>query len=119
MLATTAIGAIWACCSPDFGERGTLDRLAQLSPKVLFAIDGYRYGGKSFDRRDELRRIASSLSSLQHLIYLPYLNPSDPSLPFPSSMTATRRIRPPMCCGRWRRRRASSLSARAPPTLTR
>ena len=85
MLATTAIGAIWACCSPDFGERGTLDRLAQLSPKVLFAIDGYRYGGKSFDRRDELRRIASSLSSLQHLIYLPYLNPSDPSLPLPSA----------------------------------
>src|SRR2546430_10020249 len=31
MLATTAIGAIWACCSPDFGERGTLDRLVQLS----------------------------------------------------------------------------------------
>src|SRR6184192_2304751 len=67
------------------GERGTLDRLAQLSPKVLFAIDGYRYGGKSFDRRDELRRIASSLGSLQHLIYLPCLNPSDPSLPLPSA----------------------------------
>src|SRR6185437_979383 len=46
MLASTAIGAIWACCSPDFGERGVLDRLAQLTPKVLFCIDGYRYGGK-------------------------------------------------------------------------
>ena len=51
MLATTAIGAIWACCSPDFGERGTLDRLAQLRPKVLVCVDGYRYGGKAFDRR--------------------------------------------------------------------
>ena len=75
MLATTAIGAIWACCSPDFGERGTLDRLVQLSPKVLFAIDGYRYGGKSFDRRSELRHIAASLTSLEHIVYLPYLNP--------------------------------------------
>ena len=56
MLATTAIGAIWACCSPDFGERGMLDRLVQLAPKVLFAIDGYRYGGKSFDRRSEVRQ---------------------------------------------------------------
>jgi acetoacetyl-CoA synthetase len=85
MLATTAIGAIWACCSPDFGERGTLDRLEQLAPKVLFAIDGYRYGGKSFDRRSELRRIASRLTSLEHLIYLPYLDPADATLPLPSA----------------------------------
>ena len=86
MLATTAIGAIWACCSPDFGERGTLDRLVQLSPKLLFAIDGYRYGGKSFDRRSELRRIASSLTSLQHLVYLTYLDPDDTALPLPSAV---------------------------------
>ena len=85
MLAITAIGAIWACCSPDFGERGTLDRLEQLSPKLLFGIDGYRYGGKAFDRRSELRRIAASLTSLEHLIYLPYLNPDDTTLPVPSA----------------------------------
>ena len=75
MLATTAIGAIWACCSPDFGERGALDRFAQLSPKVLFCIDGYRYGGKSFDRRAELERILAGLPTLRELIYLPYLDP--------------------------------------------
>ena len=86
MLAATAIGATWACCSPDFGERGTLDRLAQLSPKVLFCIDGYRYGGKSFDRRAELRRIAASLPSLEHVIYLPYLNPDDDALPLPNAV---------------------------------
>ena len=86
MLATTAIGAIWACCSPDFGERGTLDRLVQLAPKLLFAIDGYRYGGKSFDRRAELRRIAGSLPSLQHTVYLPYLNPQDESLALPGAL---------------------------------
>jgi len=85
MLATTAIGAIWACCSPDFGERGTLDRLAQLAPKVLFSVDGYRYGGKAFDRRSQLRDIAASLTSLEHLIYLPHLDPEDTTLPLPSA----------------------------------
>jgi acetoacetyl-CoA synthetase len=85
MLATTALGAIWACCSPDFGERGTLDRLAQLEPKVLFSVDGYRYGGKAFDRRSQLRDIAASLTSLEHLIYLPYLSPEDTTLPLPSA----------------------------------
>jgi acetoacetyl-CoA synthetase len=79
MLATTAIGAIWACCSPDFGERGVLDRFAQLSPKVLFCIDGYRYGGKSFDRRPELERILSGLAMLQRVIHLPYLDPDAPA----------------------------------------
>jgi len=85
MLASTAIGAVWACCSPDFGERGTLDRLAQLAPKLLFSVDGYRYGGKAFDRRAELRRIAGSLTSLEHVVYLPYLDPGDASLPFASA----------------------------------
>ncbi len=74
MLATTAIGAIWACCSPDFGERGVLDRFAQLSPKVLFCTDGYRYGGKPFDRRSELGRILAGLPTLRDIIYLPYLD---------------------------------------------
>ena len=85
MLATTAVGAIWACCSPDFGERGTLDRLAQLAPKLLFSVDGYRYGGKAFDRRSQLRDIAASLNSLEHLVYLPYLNPADATLPLSSA----------------------------------
>ena len=78
MLATTAIGGIWACCSPDFGERGVLDRFAQLTPKVLFCIDGYRYGGKPFDRRAELERILAGLPTLRRVIHLPYLDPGTP-----------------------------------------
>ena len=85
MLASTAVGAIWACCSPDFGERGTLDRFAQLSPRLLFSVDGYRYGGKAFERRSQLRDIASRLTSLEHLIYLPYLEPDDRSSPLPAA----------------------------------
>lgn len=86
MLATTAIGAIWACCSPDFGARGALDRLEQLAPKVLFCVDGYRYGGKDFDRRDELKRIITALDGLQQIIYLPRLKPADAALPTPGTL---------------------------------
>lgn len=75
MCATTAIGAIWASCSPDFGSRGVLDRIEQLAPKVLFAVDGYHYGGKRFDRRNEVQHIAESLTGLEHLVYLPALFP--------------------------------------------
>ncbi|MGB8659526.1 MAG: acetoacetate--CoA ligase [Candidatus Acidiferrum sp.] len=77
MLATTAIGAIWACCSPDFGSRGVIDRIQQLSPKVLFCVDGYRYGGKAFERKGELAAIMGALGGLEHIVYLPYLNAED------------------------------------------
>jgi acetoacetyl-CoA synthetase len=73
MLASAAIGAIWACCSPDFGEQGVLDRFAQLGPTVLFGIDGYRYAGRDIDRRAELRRILAGLPSLRHVVVVPNL----------------------------------------------
>jgi acetoacetyl-CoA synthetase len=77
MLATTSIGAIWSSCGPDFGTRGVLDRFTQLAPKVLFCVDGYQYGGKPFSRRGELTQIISQLGSLEHVVYLPYLNRDD------------------------------------------
>jgi acetoacetyl-CoA synthetase len=81
MCATTAVGAVWSSCSPDFGSRGVLDRVQQLAPKVMFAVDGYYYGGKPFDRRDELRHIVESLDSLEHLVYLPAMFPdSEPPI---------------------------------------
>ncbi|MDT3679013.1 MAG: acetoacetate--CoA ligase [Burkholderiaceae bacterium] len=73
MLATTAIGAIWSSVSPDFGASGALDRIAQLQPKVLFCVDGYRYGGKVYDRGSELRAIVSGLDDLGHVVVLPRL----------------------------------------------
>jgi acetoacetyl-CoA synthetase len=77
MLATTAIGAVWASCSPDFGWAGALDRFAQLEPAVLFAVDGYHYGGKEFDRRRELRGIVDGLPGLRHVVLLPGLTDPD------------------------------------------
>ncbi len=78
MLATTSIGAIWASCSPDFGWRGVLDRFRQLRPKLLLCADGYQYGGRRFDRTDELQQIIAGLDSLEQVIWLPYLDPDAP-----------------------------------------
>ena len=71
LLATTAVGAIWSSCSPDFGSQGVLDRVTQLAPKVLFCVDGYRYNGRDFDRRGELSAIIAALPSLSLVIELP------------------------------------------------
>ncbi|HEY6276007.1 MAG TPA: acetoacetate--CoA ligase [Streptosporangiaceae bacterium] len=76
MLATTSIGAIWAACSPDFGWRGVIDRFSQLSPKVLFCVDGYRYGGKEYDRTSEMTEVAAGLGSLAHVVCVPQLRPA-------------------------------------------
>ncbi len=77
MLATTSIGAIWSGCGPDFGARGVLDRFSQLAPKLMFCVDGYRYGGKPFDRRAEMRGIADQLPTLEHVVLVPYLDRGD------------------------------------------
>lgn len=73
-LACAAIGAVWSSCSPDMGEASVLDRFRQIDPKLLIAVDGYRYGGKDFDRLDVVRKMRESLPTLQHTVLLPYLD---------------------------------------------
>jgi acetoacetyl-CoA synthetase len=72
--ACASLGAIWSSCSPDMGSRSVLDRFRQIDPKVLIAVDGYRYGGKDFDRLDVVTRLRESLPTLEELVLLPYLN---------------------------------------------
>ncbi len=72
-LACAAIGAIWSSCSPDFGTRSVIDRFKQIEPKVLLAVDGYQYGGKSFDCRAAISELQQSLLSLENTILVPYL----------------------------------------------
>jgi acetoacetyl-CoA synthetase len=81
MLATVSVGAVWASCAPDFGARGVLDRFTQLAPRLAFCVDGYHYGGKAFDRRGELESILGALPTLERVIYLRRLHPSDPATP--------------------------------------
>lgn len=72
MLATTSLGAIWSCSSPDFGTHGVIDRFGQIEPKVLITCAGYRYAGKEIDQTGKLNEILQQLPSLQQLIIVPY-----------------------------------------------
>src|SRR3954454_15605444 len=78
-LATASLGAVWSSCSPDFGPASVVDRFAQIEPKVLFAVDGYRYGGKDFDRREVVARLQEAMPTLERTVIFPYLS-SEPDL---------------------------------------
>jgi acetoacetyl-CoA synthetase len=75
-LACASIGAIWSCAAPEFGARSVIDRFAQIEPKLLLAVDGYRHGGRDFDRGEEVRAILAELPSVEHAVLLPYLDAS-------------------------------------------
>lgn len=72
-LAAAAVGAVWACCSPDFGAEGTLGRLAQLEPTVLIATDGYHWNGKDVDRADVVARLRDGLPTVRRFVHVPYV----------------------------------------------
>jgi acetoacetyl-CoA synthetase len=78
-LATASIGAIWSSCSPDFGARSVIDRFAQIEPKVVFSVDGYRYNGKDFHRLDVVANVEDEIPSVERTVVLPYLE-ADPDL---------------------------------------
>jgi acetoacetyl-CoA synthetase len=75
LLATSSLGAIWSSCSPDFGARSVVDRFAQIEPKVLLAVDGYRYGGRAFDRRETVAGLREALPTVEHTVLVPLLDP--------------------------------------------
>jgi acetoacetyl-CoA synthetase len=73
-LATASLGAVWSSCSPDFGASSVVDRFAQIEPTVLLAVDGYRYNGRDFDRREVVERLRAEMPTLQATVLLPYLD---------------------------------------------
>jgi acetoacetyl-CoA synthetase len=75
MLATTSLGAIWSCSSPDFGTHGVIDRFGQIEPKVLITCAAYRYAGKTIDQTDKINGILEQLPTLRQLIIVPYAQP--------------------------------------------
>ncbi|HWX86869.1 MAG TPA: acetoacetate--CoA ligase, partial [Solirubrobacteraceae bacterium] len=86
-LATASIGAIWSCAAPEFGARSVVDRFAQIEPKVLFVVDGYRHGGKDFDRVAALQTILEGLPSVEHTVMLPYLDGEASASGLPGGLT--------------------------------
>jgi acetoacetyl-CoA synthetase len=75
-LACASIGAVWSSAAPEFGARSVIDRFEQVSPKLLLTVDGYRYGGKDFDRSEIVERIAGSISGLERVVRFGYLDGS-------------------------------------------
>ena len=103
MLATTSLGAIWTSTSPDFGEASVVERFGQTRPRVLFAVDGYRYGGKAIDIQDKVASVVGQLDSIEQTVLIlcsatrcslvttgsncwqASMMPSSPSSPWPST----------------------------------
>ena len=73
MLATTSIGAIWSCCSPEFGANAAVDRIGQVAPKLLLTSDGYSYGGETFDLLDKIAAIVARIPSIATTLVVPVL----------------------------------------------
>lgn len=73
-LGSASIGAIWSSCSPEFGAKSVIDRFKQIEPKVLVAVDGYRYNGKDFDRLDTVNAIQKAVPTIEKTIMIPYLH---------------------------------------------
>lgn len=73
-LAAASLGAVWSSCSPDFGARAVHDRFAQIEPSVLLAVDGYVYGGKRFDVRDNVAALRAQLPTLRATVLVSYLD---------------------------------------------
>ena len=76
-LATASLGAIWSSCSPDFGERGILDRFGQITPKILIACDGYYYAGKTIPLVDKIANVLKELKSVERTIIIDYIGESE------------------------------------------
>ena len=76
LLACASIGAVWSSAAPEFGARSVIDRFAQIAPKVLLVIDGYRYGGKDFDCSETAQRVASGIPGVAKVARFGYLDGS-------------------------------------------
>ena len=73
MAAAAALGAVFSSCSPDFGAAGVLDRFGQIEPRILFAVDGYKYAGRDHDISAKLAEVAAGLPTVERVVVIPYL----------------------------------------------
>ncbi|WP_311208675.1 MULTISPECIES: acetoacetate--CoA ligase [unclassified Aeromicrobium] len=89
LLAAASLGAVFSSCAPEFGVQSVVDRWKQTEPKVVLAVDGYRYGAKPVDRRGEVADIVDALPSVETLVWLPYLEPEAPVPAIDGTATTT------------------------------
>jgi acetoacetyl-CoA synthetase len=72
-LAAASLGAIWSSCSPDFGVRAISDRFTQIEPKVLVAVNGHVYNGRSYDIRSTVQQLREQIPSLEATLLVDYV----------------------------------------------
>jgi acetoacetyl-CoA synthetase len=77
--ATASLGVIWCSVPPEMGPQSVLDRIEQLEPSLIVAIDGYKWGAKSISRSEELERILTAIPAMKAVV-LPYLD-ADSEIP--------------------------------------
>lgn len=87
MLAVTSLGGIWSACPPDRDEKTVLDHFGRLTPKILFAADGYSFHGRSTDSLGLIHRIISDLPSIRQVILIPNLHPGPDPGRLPRTLT--------------------------------
>lgn len=68
MLAVAAVGAVWSCCSPDFGVDAISARLTQTKPVVMFYAPFYRYKKRSCSVLNKIEEVVRHLPSLRLLV---------------------------------------------------
>ncbi len=85
MLATASLGAVWSSASPDFGADSLVERFGQVGPKVLVAVDGYRYGGKAFDRMETVARLQREIPELEYTLLIATLSEEPDLSPLPNA----------------------------------
>lgn len=78
-LATAGLGAVWSACGQDYSAKAALDRLGQLEPVVLVTADGYHYGGKIFDKTDEIADLRAGLPTLRETVVVSRLGREVPN----------------------------------------
>jgi acetoacetyl-CoA synthetase len=67
-LAASALGAIWSCCSPDFGDDALLDRFSQIEPKLFLSAVTSQYAGKVLDLEPRTEQLLRKLPTVQKWI---------------------------------------------------
>ena len=80
LLAAASVGAVWACCAPEYGTQAVIDRLTQIEPTVLIAVDGYRYGGQVVDRTSDIAMVVAKLPTLRHVVLVSHVGTGMPDL---------------------------------------
>jgi len=74
MLASTALGGIWASCGAELQPSAVIDRFSQIEPKILFTVDGYFYRDKVFDIRENIKKVVEAIPSIEKVVVVSYVS---------------------------------------------